>query len=583
MNGYKKNYHLEKKFFPHRDLRELLAYSGRAYAEQVAFVTKIKNRQTKEVTYQETTYARLFEELGGLGTALLSRGLAGQMVAVLGENSYPWILAYFTIACGVGVTVPLDKMLQKEELTGCLKRSHSKAVFCDKKHYDMVQEIVASGETEIQTIIGLDFAPEEGDSLQAMIEEGLAKIQTGDRSYVDASIDPDALHFLLFTSGTTNQSKAVMLSHRNLMSTNYGMNCEEYFLPDDVNMLILPLHHIYGMSGLLIFLSQGLKNVFCDGLKYIVANLKEYQVTVITSVPLLLENMYKKIQQAIAKNGLEGKVKKGLAICAAADKVGVNLRPKVFSAIHQQLGGHMRFLINGAAALDPVVSKGFNELGFLTVNGYGLTETAPTIASETYRYVRPGSVGKVMPNMEARIDEPDENGIGELVVRGDSVFLGYYEDPEATAAVLRDGWFHTGDLAYFDEEEYLFICGRTKNVIVMKNGKNVFPEEIENQINLLPYVTESMVFTKDKANDVVLWVKAVYDPEYLADHNLTLAELEAQFDADMNQINEQLPAYKMVKRYFLSDRPTIKTTTMKTKRREEIKQIDDEIAQRGLE
>jgi long-chain acyl-CoA synthetase len=300
------------------------------------------------------------------------------------------------------------------------------------------------------------------------------------------------------------------------------------------------------------------------------------------SVPLLLENMYKKINKAIEKQGAQRKVSMARKLCAAADLVHVNLRKKLFRSIIDQMGGRMRFFINGAAALDPEVQKGLNEFGILTVQGYGLTETSPTIASETYRYLRPGSTGKLMPNVEARIDAPDDKGIGELVVRGDNVMLGYYDDPEATAEVMEDGWFHTGDLARIDNDGYVFICGRKKNVIVMKNGKNVFPEEMENVLNLLPYVSESMLFTRAKANDVVLWAKVVVDGEYMKEQGVSFDELAKQLDEDMEEINRGLPAYKMIKHWFLSDLPTIKTTTQKTKRHDEIRQIEGELATRDL-
>lgn len=577
-----KDYKLEKKFYEFRDLRELLRTSAEKYADKVAFVTKIKDKKTKEVNYINTTYAKLFETMGYLGTALVERGYQGRRVAVIGDNSYNWCLAYFTASCGVGVTVPLDKALQKEELVSCLQRSEAEVIFYDRKIAKTIEEIYEEKSTGLSLLISMDFESEVGTPLMYLIDQGQKLVEAGDRRYLDAEIDPDAMSYLLFTSGTTSQSKAVMLSHRNFMSCNYGMNCEELFFPDDVNMMILPLHHCYGMSGLLTFLSQGMKNCFCDGLKYITMNLKEYGVSVIMSVPLLLESMYKKINKAIADQGMEDKVAFAMKVCSASDKVGINLRRKMFKAIIDQLGGRMRFIINGAAALDPVVSKGFNDLGILTVQGYGLTETAPTISSETYRYLKPGSCGKVMPNVEAKILDPNEEGIGELVVRGDNVMLGYYDNQEATDEVLIDGWFHTGDLAYIDDEGYLFISGRKKNVIVMKNGKNVYPEEIENLINVLPYVEESMVFTRNKANDFVLWAKVVYDKGYLSEHNMTAEALAEKLDEDMNQINAGMPAYKMVKKYFLSDKPTIKTTTAKTKRNEEIKQIQEELKELGL-
>lgn len=577
-----KDYKLEKKFSQFRDLRELLQTSAEKYGDRVAFVTKIKDRKTKEVNYIETTYSRLFEAMGHLGTALVHRGYQGKSVAVIGENSYSWCLAYFAASCGVGVTVPLDKALQKEELVSCLVRSGAEVIFYDKKQAKVIEEIFAEKTTSLSLLISMDFSSEVGVTMMELLDEGQALVEDGCRDYLDAEIDPDKMNYLLFTSGTTSQSKAVMLSHRNFMSCNYGMNCEELFFPDDVNMMILPLHHCYGMSGLLTFLSQGMKNTFCEGLKYISANLQEYGVSVIMSVPLLLENMYKKINKGIEAKGMTKKVEFAKKICGLGDKVGINLRRKLFKEIIDQLGGRMRFVINGAAALDPEVSRGFNELGILTVQGYGLTETSPTISSESYRYLKPGSAGKLMPNVEGKILEPNEEGIGELVVRGDNVMLGYYDNRQATDEVLKDGWFYTGDLARFDEEGYLFICGRKKNVIVMKNGKNVYPEEIENQINILPYVEESMVFTREKTNDLVLWVKVVYDKNYLREKGMDVEELKAQFDRDMENINKSMPAYKMVKKYFLSDQPTVKTTTAKTKRNEELKYIAEELKKLGL-
>ncbi len=578
-NGYRKNYHLEKKFHEFSDLREMVAYSAEKYSDKVAFVTKVKSKNTKgekETSYINTTYKEFYDQIGYLGTALWELGYAGKRIGVIGENSYNWILAYFAAACGLGVVVPLDKLLQKEELASLIERGEISAVFCDKKTFPIFKEL------QINEIFGLDFIPEDGKSLSELLGRGKALVESGDRSYLDAPIDRDAMNFLLFTSGTTQASKAVMLCHRNLCSITYYMDMEELFFPDDVSMLFLPLHHVFGMGGLLVFITQGIKNVFCDGLKYISANFQEYGVSVMMTVPLLLENVYRKIWKGIDKQGKRATVEKAMKICETSEKFGIYLRRKLFKSIIDQLGGKMRFFINGAAALDPVVAKGLNDFGILTVSGYGLTETSPTIASETYRYLKPGSVGKTMPHVETRIDNPDEDGIGELVVRGENVMLGYYNDQESTDAVLKDGWFHTGDLAYYDDEGYLFITGRKKNVIVMKNGKNVFPEEIETLVNLLPYVSESMLFSRNKANDVVLWLKVVYDEEYLKDEGITVEQLNDIFEKDLQKINDTMPSYKMVKKFFLSNKPTVKTTTMKTKRGEELLKINEELAERGL-
>lgn len=580
-----KDIDLAARFFEFSDLREMLRYSAKKYGNKTAFVTKIKEKGTKAVSYHNTSYEELYDEMIALGTALYDRGYKNRRVAIIGENSYKWCLAYFTAANGVGVTVPLDKALEREEIVSCLNRSNSTIIFYDKKIAKLIEDIIESGETNLEFAVTLDFKSENLDrpSIDDMIADGKQLIASGNKEFENCKIDREAMSFLLFTSGTTQQSKAVMLSHKNFMSCIYGMCCEELFYIDDVNLQLLPLHHCYGMLGLLTFLVQGMKNTFCDGLKYINKNLKEYKVTVMMSVPLLLENIYKKINKAIASQGQEKKIAFALKLCKMSDKVGVDIRRKMFKPIIDQLGGHLRFFINGAAPIDPVVAQGLNDFGILTVNGYGLTETAPTIASESYRHLKAGSVGKLMPNVEAKIMNPNDEGIGELVVRGDNVMIGYYDDDAATNEVLIDGWFHTGDLAYFDEEGYLFITGRKKNVIVMKNGKNVFPEEIENLVNILPYVSESMLFTRHKHNDIVLWLKVVYDSAYLKEHSITLEELEQKFQKDLDGINDTMPAVKRVHRYFLSDRPTIKTTTQKTKRNVEIEEINKELKERGLE
>lgn len=574
------DHNLEKKFNyleGVNDLREMLRISAAKYADKVAFTTKIKEKGSKEVKYKDTTYKEFFQEMVYLGTGLIRLGYQGKRIALIGDNSYKWVLSYLASACGVGVIVPLDKGMQKEEIESCLERSNAEVVICDRKLKDKITSIKEDGKTKVSLIVGLDYEDEKSIHVDKVIEKGEKLVKEGDSVYLDTKIDTEALSFLMFTSGTTSQSKAVMLSHKNFTSCVRGMDYFEYFTEDDVSILILPLHHCYGFGGLLVFLTQGMKNVFCDGLKYVSANLKEYGVSVFMSVPLLLENIYKKINKAIEAQGLQKKISVAIKLCNASDKIGLNLRKKLFKPIIDQMGGRIRFIINGAAPLDPVVSKGLNDFGILTVQGYGLTETSPTISSENYQYVRPGSVGKLMPNVEGKISQPNEEGIGEIIVRGDNVMLGYYNDQEATDEVIKDGWLHTGDLGYFDKDGYLFICGREKNVIVMKNGKNVFPEEIENNINTLEYVEESMVFPYKKHNELVIGAKIVYSKEYLKDKKLTIEELQLRLDEDMRKINDSMPSFKIVKKYFLSDIPTIKTTTQKTKRRLEMVQIKKEM------
>lgn len=588
-----KKYDLVKKFEflkDVHDLREMLRIAAVRYGDRVAFTTKIKDKETKKVEYINTTYKEMLRQVEYLGTALVAMGFKDKRIAVIGSNSYNWVLCHFAACFGTGVVVPLDKGLQKDELESCINRSQTELLFYDEAHREEAEEIFACKSTSLRAIVNMDSPStppnlhgiEENqpmtENLAWLLRRGEELVNQGSRDFLDAPIDPDALGFLLFTSGTTSQSKAVMLTHRNFMSIIYGMDCTELLFEDDVNMMVLPLHHCYGMCGLLLFMTNGMKTVFCDGLKYVASNMAEYGVSVMMSVPLLLENMHKKIWKGIEKQGMEKKVAFGLALCNVLDKVGIHVRRKIFKSILDQMGGKMRFFINGASAIDPKVSKGLNDFGILTVQGYGLTESSPTISAEDYLHIRYGSVGLPIPGVEVKLLDVNDEGIGHLIAKGDNVMLGYYENQEATDEVLHDGWLYTGDLARIDKDGYIFICGRQKNVIVMKNGKNVFPEEIENLINTLPYVEESMVFPMEKHNEFVIWAKVVYSAEYLKDHGLTYDELKKIAEEDIEKFNDTMPKYKSVRHILLSDIPTIKTTTQKTKRRDEMVQILKELA-----
>lgn len=579
-----RNRALAREFREFTDLRDLLKTSSEKYGYRVAFITKTKD-ESGAPQFIYTTYKKLFYEINCVGSALCDIGLADEKIALIGDNSYKWCLSYFAVGCGLGVIVPLDRLIQKDELESMLQRSGAKAIFCDKKRYGIVKEIFDEGRTDLEYVIGLDFAPENGLSMVDLIIRGEELFLEGYKGYTERPIDREALACLLFTSGTTSRSKAVMLSQKNMMSVNYGMNLVEEFTPQDVSLMILPLHHCYGMGGVLTFLSQGMSIAFTDGLKHITENLREYKVTVLLTVPLLVETIYKRIMKTAEKQGKLMQVQIARKFCDASDKLGIgtNVRRRVFSTIIDQLGGHLRFIVNGAAPINPEVSRGFNEFGILTVQGYGLSECAPTVASEYVGHVKPGSCGLALPNIETRIDDPDENGIGELCVRGDNVMMGYSGDEEATREVIsEDGWFHTGDLGYFDKDNYLWITGRKKNVIVLKSGKKVFPEEIETLINFLPYVEESMVFSRIWCGDISLWVKVVYSDQYLAQNKLTREDLEKKFAQDLERINATLPRYKEIRHFFLSNRPTVKTTTQKTKRNPERAEIEKELTERGL-
>ena len=388
---------------------------------------------------------------------------------------------------------------------------------------------------------------------------------------MDSKIDSKKMSILLFTSGTTSAAKAVMLSHKNIAYDIYALTKCEDVRSTDTNMAFLPFHHTFGSTGILMFLSKGATNVFCDGLRYIQKNLVEYHVSEFVCVPLLIESIYKKIMQTIEKTGQTKKVNFGIKLSKFLLRFGIDIRRKLFKQIYDQLGGKIRMVISGASSLDPKVCDGFKNFGIDVVQGYGLTETSPCIAAESLKALKSGSIGLPIPGIEIKIDNPNEEGIGELIVKGPVVMLGYYENEEETAKVLKDGWFYTGDLAYKDDDGFIFIAGRQKNVIVLKNGKNVYPEEIETLVGNLPYVKECMVYGKPKDDDLVVSIKVVYDTEHFKEKEKD--EIEKVIWDDIKEINKLMPTYKHIKNLLITDEEMIKTTTAKVKRFEEMKRL----------
>ena len=415
--------------------------------------------------------------------------------------------------------------------------------------------------------------------IETLKKEGKELLDKGNQNYINKEIDSYKMNILLFTSGTTSKSKAVMLSQNNIASNVYAMQLVENFYETDVNLAFLPFHHIFGSTEMIVMLACGLATAFPDGLRYVAQNLKEYKVSVFVGVPLLIEAIYKKIEQGIEKQGKAKLVNSTIKLSNFLLKVfHIDIRRKLFKTILNELGGHMRFIISGGAPLDKKVAKRFNELGIDLVQGYGLTETSPVIAAENYKKVKYGSIGVPMDNVDIEFENKDENGIGELKVKGPNVMLGYYENPEATKEVLKNGWFYTGDLGYIDKQGYIFITGRKKDMIVLKNGKKVFPEELEVLINRLEEVKECMVFgmpdNKDK-NDVKLTVKVVYDTNIIETKypNIEKEELEKIIWEKIKEINKTFPPYKYIKNMILTDKELIKTTTKKIKRNEEMRHL----------
>lgn len=556
------------------NIRDVLNNAVKKYPNNNAFI--IKEVIDKKIEYKKITYKEFGEQINQLGTALIKNNLKGKRIAIIGKNRYEWILSYVSVINGTGVVVPLDKGLPEQEIENSLIRSGVEAIIFEKTYIDMINNIKNNNNTAVKKFICMD--PEtEFESIPELINQGKDLLLKGNKDFINSSINNSKMSILLFTSGTTAASKAVMLSHKNIASNIYAMTKCEDIRSTDTNIAFLPFHHTFGCTGILMFLSCGATNVFCDGLRHIQKNLVEYQVSTFVCVPLLIESIYKKIWQEIDKTGQRKKVEFGIKLTKFLMKFGIDIRAKVFKQIYDKLGGKIRSVISGASAIDPKVAEGFRNFGISVIQGYGLTETSPVLAAETLKACKTGSTGLPMPGVEIKINNPNEEGIGEIIAKGPNIMLGYYENEEETNKVLKDGWFYTGDLGYIDKEGFIFITGRQKNVIVLKNGKNIYPEELETLVNNLPYVKESMVYGKEKNDDLVVSVKVVYDKDYIKNKypDKTIEEIEKIIWEDIKQINQTMPNYKHIKNLIITDEEMVKTTTAKIKRFEEMKKINN--------
>lgn len=553
-------------------VRDYLNNATKKYAKNNAFI--IKNKEGKEVTYTNITYEKFGKQMKSLGTALINLGLENKRIAVIGKNCYEWVLAFSATLSGVGVSVPLDRGLQENEIVMSIQRSKADAIVFEAEFSEIMDRIRKENSTNLKHFICMNSNKnKENLYLYDLIKEGDKLLKNKDKRFEEHKIDPEELASIVFTSGTTSLSKAVMLSHKNIASQIYNINACEKIYDTDVNLAFLPLHHTFGSTAILLFLADGVTNVFCDGLRHIQENLKEYKVSIFVCVPLLLESMHKKIMLQVDKQGKTELIKFGRKLSRFLLKFKIDIRRKLFKQILDQLGGNIRFVISGAAALDKEVELALNDFGILAVQGYGLTETAPVLAAENEENMKYGSIGLPMPEVEIKIDNPNEEGIGELIAKGPNIMMGYYEMEEETNQVLKDGWFHTGDLGYIDKDGFIFITGRKKNVIVLKNGKNIYPEEIETMIAKLPYVAENMVFGKEKDDDLLVSVKIVYNEEYVKEKygDISEEDLKQLIWNDIKEINKTMPTYKYIKNLVITKEPMIKTTTAKIKRFEEIK------------
>jgi len=558
---------------PIRDLREMITTSVDLFGDKAAFLVKREGNPN----YIPISYKQFKRDIDALGTALVDLGLKDKRIAIISENRYEWNVSYLAILCGTGIAVPLDKELPPNEIDNLIKRSEANAVIFSQN----LAESMAAIRSEHQGVcfINMDAAQDSDNvlSYSCLLEKGRELLEKGNRDFLDAAIDPEVMNILLFTSGTTDTSKAVMLSQKNICENLMNMCAMLYIDENDTFLSVLPIHHTYECTcGFLCQMYRGCTVAFCEGLRHIVKNLKESGCTIMNGVPLIFESMYKQIMNQAAKTGSLGKLRFAIRLSNALRRIGIDIRKKLFRQIHETFGGKLRLFISGAAAIDPQVAKGFRDIGINLVQGYGLTECSPIVALNRDICFKDDAAGLPLPNLEVEIDNPDEDGVGEIKCKGPSVMLGYYKNEEATREAIRDGWFYTGDLGYFDKDGFLHITGRKKNVIVTKNGKNIYPEEIETLLGRSPYIKESLVYGK-AGEDEDIAVHAMIVPNYeRIDEDIKNGTAPGStpyevINNEIKNVNRQLVLYKYIRHFELRDEEFAKTTTRKIKRYKELK------------
>ncbi len=555
------------------DLKDMLNKTRKLYGNKIGYKIKIEKGKYKLYTHNE-----IRDMIDYLGTALISLGLKGKKIAVIGENRYEWELAYLSVVCGTGIVVPLDRSLPANELEEVIERSEVEAIFYSKKYEETIKKIKYSDKNKLKHLISMDScAHDEGIySERELIEKGKELVEAGNREFIDSKINPEEMKIMLFTSGTTSKSKVVALSHKNLVSNLMDLASVLDIDSNDRILSFLPLHHVYECTvGMLLSLYIGAERAFCDGIRHIVENLNEYKTTCVAFVPAIYEMFYKNIKRTLEK---EGKMEETKKLMKKYKDKSMQEKKEAFKDIHNVFGGDIKLFISGAAALDTEVIESFRNWGINLCQAYGLTETSPIIGIETNENFRTGSIGKSLPHVQAKIEDADEEGKGELAVKGPNVMLEYYDNEEATNEVMKDGWFYTGDLARIDEDGYIFICGRKKSVIVLKNGKNIFPEEMENLVNKIEGVKESFIFGKqqsDDKEDIKINVKIIFDREIMKEAYKVEKddEIYKVLSDKIKEVNRIMPKYKGIRGIIVSETPLIKTTTNKIKRQANLENL----------
>lgn len=540
------------------NFKDMIERSAQIFKTRTAFKLKNKDGEIYSKTYEEVK-----NDIYALGTELIVNGLENKRIAIIGKNSYKWAISYLAASI-VGVVVPIDKELHSDDVINFMNVAECECILGDGKNLKTITENIEK--LNNKKTIFVDFE----NSFEHYLEAGRTLLEKGNTKFEEIKINPDEMKILLFTSGTTGNAKGVCLSQRNICSNILSIYGIVKVKRSDLFFSILPLHHTYECTiGFLLPLYSGASICYCDGLRYISKNMLEYHPSVILCVPLLLESMYKKIMKSLKKSLPEKYTKDGEN---PIDKLPFILRKIVSRKVKNTLGGRLRVFIVGAAAVNPEIANTFDKLKLNSLQGYGLTECAPLVAGNTDFYKRNDSAGLPIPTVEYKIDNPNQEGVGEIIVKGPNVMLGYYNMPEETEKVLKDGWFHTGDLGKIDENGFLYITGRCKSVIVTKNGKNIYPEEIESYLNESPLISESLVIGTHKENDDETYINAQIFPnkeaitEYLKGTVPTKEEIKKVISDVIANVNSKIPNYKHIKEFAIRDSEFEKTTTQKVKR-----------------
>ena len=564
----------------YKTIKEIFDIVRAKYADRPIVLEKFNPKEP----FTEITYKQFGEDVIGLGTALTNKySLKDERIVIIGENTYHWYVSYMAMLCGTGIAVPVDKELPANEIENVINRSRATAVIYSTKRKEVIKKI-EDKLPKVKYFIQMNSDDElQGREigLNTIIKQGKEMVEKGDDSFDKIEINPDEFKVLIFTSGTTSNSKGVMICNRNLAENINAVSTYVKLGPTDRLFSVLPLHHTYEASiGFLLPMANGCSVAVCQGLKYIVPNLQETKPTAMIAVPLLIENLYKKINKTIEKSGKAGLVNSMMHVTNALKSVGVDIKRKVFSEIYENLGGNIRIIVSAAAPIDAKVGKWVQDLGISFLQGYGLTETAPIAALTPEFDPRVGSAGKAVNCAELKIDSPNEKGEGEVLIKSQTLMLGYYEDEEATKEAIEydeqgNRWFHSGDVGYLDNDGFLFITGRTKNVIVTQNGKNIYPEEIELMLGDIPEIKECMVYGKEVEGEkeLIITVKVIPNMEEIEAKNgkdLTDEQVHDIIWEKIKEVNRKLTSYKAIKKLEIKKDEFVKTTTMKIKRYVEI-------------